>query len=695
MKRNLVLMCLLLLFVASTTRAQTPVFDVGQANPLVAATGMSEVLGQVALTADAICGSPANGKCVTTAGTLSVSYVGVPLDNAVGFGVTVSETILGVTTVCVASPCAGSVVNGPLTAGTTAGSGYISFAIKGGITLTAGDQILINGARGEIAVTSLGCAGYDNSGPCPPSITPGSVEARVTTSPSTIAQFSQIQVTVGTLAPPLLVSATEVTIISPCQPKPYPSPLITAQEQYNPDFVDYRLVDVFESFPGPPGDVHQYGIFPNARPIFGATNNTRVYFQLNFPSSTSTPGPAGGALMPGITLTWPTTSQPDTVTAAMLTLLPGSTNSSATYIFDTQCQGYSDGNLETFVLGNVCSAATLPTNLLTVCTGQQFTTTPKIPASFVVANGCATAGTAVTGGGPFGIKLSGTAQDYGTADAQGMLVPTWITPLYLGGVAPSFTEKLQPIPGSNTTSVNPVPTPPGHFATGDHFLAVGPCSTALLFPYVLGGVVGFDTGIAIANTSRDIWNALGIPKPNNSSVTYENVGPVDEQLSNITVTTPTFPQTGACTLYGFPQSTAPDQAYPGGSGTASGTVPGNVLAYSTGILAPGDSWTGVLSGTPGFGPPAAGGNGFIGYIIAICDFQFAHGFAYISNPAGSANPNAAMGYLPLMIPDPRFNHTGTPALPLQSRAPCDASQAGGLAGGLGGNCIPQGEGLAQ
>ena len=41
--------------------------------------------------------------------------------------------------------------------------------------------------------------------------------------------------------------------------------------------------------------------------------------------------------------------------------------------------------------------------------------------------------------------------------------------------------------------------------------------------------------------------------------------------------------------------------------------------------------------------------GFQGYVIAICDFQFAHGYAYIADGFG-VDARAAQGYLALIIP---------------------------------------------
>jgi len=43
--------------------------------------------------------------------------------------------------------------------------------------------------------------------------------------------------------------------------------------------------------------------------------------------------------------------------------------------------------------------------------------------------------------------------------------------------------------------------------------------------------------------------------------------------------------------------------------------------------------------------------GFQGYIIAVCNFQFAHGFAFISDLGAR---NLAMGYLALVLPNQRL-----------------------------------------
>jgi len=42
-------------------------------------------------------------------------------------------------------------------------------------------------------------------------------------------------------------------------------------------------------------------------------------------------------------------------------------------------------------------------------------------------------------------------------------------------------------------------------------------------------------------------------------------------------------------------------------------------------------------------------SGFQGYMIAVCNFQYAHGFAFISDLGAR---NLAMGYLAVVIGDP-------------------------------------------
>ncbi|MGA7238516.1 MAG: hypothetical protein WBY44_22725 [Bryobacteraceae bacterium] len=120
------------------------------------------------------------------------------------------------------------------------------------------------------------------------------------------------------------------------------------------------------------------------------------------------------------------------------------------------------------------------------------------------------------------------------------------------------------------------------------------CTTALLYPYVVN-TAGFDTGLAIANTTTDPFG--------------------------------TTPQVGTCTL-NFYGSSGPAAAFVTPS-VATGTVYANLAS----TLAP----------------------GFSGYIIAVCNFQYAHGFAFVSDVGAR---NLAMGYLALIINNGTVNARG-------------------------------------
>jgi len=128
---------------------------------------------------------------------------------------------------------------------------------------------------------------------------------------------------------------------------------------------------------------------------------------------------------------------------------------------------------------------------------------------------------------------------------------------------------------------------------------INPCVTNLLFPFVTNAA-GFDTGIAISNTSSDPFT------PTNGRQ-----------------------QAGTCTLNYYGATPPPAQ-------TTNAEVPA------------GGQLTFVLSSGGGLG--IAGTPGFQGYIIAQCQFQYAHGFAFITDgPIGQAR--VAEGYLALVMDD--------------------------------------------
>jgi len=112
--------------------------------------------------------------------------------------------------------------------------------------------------------------------------------------------------------------------------------------------------------------------------------------------------------------------------------------------------------------------------------------------------------------------------------------------------------------------------------------------TRLIFPFVTN-INGFDTGLAISNTTSDPFG--------------------------------TTPVAGTCTLNFFGSAAPPAFTTPS---IAAGTTYANLAS----TIAP----------------------GFQGYMIATCNFPFAHGFAFISDVGAR---NLAMGYLPTNVCSPR------------------------------------------
>jgi hypothetical protein len=182
----------------------------------------------------------------------------------------------------------------------------------------------------------------------------------------------------------------------------------------------------------------------------------------------------------------------------------------------------------------------------------------------------------------------------------------------------SNTSSNLPAPGASTVNVSfaplsnvgvasssdPIPRF-GDSSTPRAAFTINLCTCDLLFPFV-ANVAGFDTGIAIANTSLDPFG--------------------------------TGTQQGTVGLYYF-GTTAGGGAAPPKFVTQ--TVPaGSELIFN-------------LSGGGNFGVPAT--PGFEGYLIAVANFQYCHGFAYIS--AQGSLTGGAEGYLAIQLDAP-FNLYG-------------------------------------
>jgi len=129
------------------------------------------------------------------------------------------------------------------------------------------------------------------------------------------------------------------------------------------------------------------------------------------------------------------------------------------------------------------------------------------------------------------------------------------------------------------------------------FFTINLCQTTLLFPYVTT-VTGFDTGISIANTTTDPFKTLA--------------------------------QQGTCTLYWYQGANNP---------------PNTV----TGVVASGTVLPLAASATTN-----AGAN-FTGYMIAVCNFQLAHGFAVVTDYGAQKILSV---YLALVVPTGVNNRNG-------------------------------------
>jgi hypothetical protein len=175
----------------------------------------------------------------------------------------------------------------------------------------------------------------------------------------------------------------------------------------------------------------------------------------------------------------------------------------------------------------------------------------------------------------------------------------------------SVTYGSNPLPGLGTATVtgNYAPTttvftasatePAPRFVDNPQSattFTITSCKTNLLFPF-LTNQAGFDSGIVISNTSLDPFS--------------------------------TVPQRGPCTLYYY------------GNTNGTGAAPNS---QTSGTVNEGTQLVATLSGGGNLGIAAT--PGFQGYMIASCNFQYAHGFAFISDLGAS---RVAEGYLALVM----------------------------------------------
>jgi hypothetical protein len=201
-----------------------------------------------------------------------------------------------------------------------------------------------------------------------------------------------------------------------------------------------------------------------------------------------------------------------------------------------------------------------------------------------------------------------------------------------GGFAPFYSSAAahEPQPLPFQTSL-PVPRfAPGTVPANPNFFNVNKCACDLLFPFV-SAQAGYDTGIAIANTSMDNLGIAG------NSAALQQFGGVEFWYYGTGNNGGTAPP-AQCTNAASP-----------GTCPAATTVPaGQILTY---VLSSGGGSIG--SGANGLDNRA---NGFSGYIIAQAQFQYCHAYAFITAVgAGPLSQAVSEGYLGLILDNSSFN----------------------------------------
>lgn len=174
-----------------------------------------------------------------------------------------------------------------------------------------------------------------------------------------------------------------------------------------------------------------------------------------------------------------------------------------------------------------------------------------------------------------------------------------LTPPTVGNTA-TVRLGFAPQSASSGTASTIIPRFNAPSAAAANFFNVLPCQTVLMFPYVTN-VSGYETGMAISNTSKDPFG------------------------------TPT--SSGACSVYFYGAN------QPAGAMAFTDPANGNSTIAAGAMIA--NTATNLLNPT-GTTTPIVN---FNGYAIAVCNFQFAHGFAFVQNRLQTLG----MGYLPLVL----------------------------------------------
>ncbi len=218
-----------------------------------------------------------------------------------------------------------------------------------------------------------------------------------------------------------------------------------------------------------------------------------------------------------------------------------------------------------------------------------------------------------------------------TANLAQNLPAPGVTAQALGSFAPLYTNSSAAHAPSSSLPIPRFNLDPG--AAPQDLFRVSKCACNMLFPYVVSAG-GYDTGIAIANTSLDPGFTFGFGAT---------------------------PQQGTVQFWYYGAS---GSAAPPATQTSSLVPAGQVLTY-------------VLSqNNPTWGLDNRGA-GFAGYVIAQAQFQYCHAFAFIGALGGGnalVNGGLSEGYLGLIL-----DNTGINCNP-------SSGSTGGTSSGVAGLC---------
>ena len=225
-----------------------------------------------------------------------------------------------------------------------------------------------------------------------------------------------------------------------------------------------------------------------------------------------------------------------------------------------------------------------------------------------VVGGSATAVWEVTGGTNSTESLSAPIWISYTADTANNL-PSPTSGQVLGSYAPEPSQgAFSATNGPKARNDALIPRFAAPTGTPLTFMNIAICQTALLWPFVTA-VPGFDTGLAISNTTTD---------------------PFD-----------TGAQKGSCTLHWYGPTQTATGAGPAPPATLGCDQPG-AGAICVPVISSGTSWANTAS-------TLLPNSGFQGYAIAVCNFQYAHGYAAISD---SGIQHFLSSYLALVLQGP-------------------------------------------